>query len=78
MTADVRRTPRRGTITSCVRHKAYALHVQAQVKSLYSRNMEDASFARSFDLHTLILAMHRGASLDGGAIELASRLGKPG
>jgi hypothetical protein len=40
--------------------------------------MEDASFARSFDLYTLILAMHRGASLDGGAIELASRLGKSG
>jgi hypothetical protein len=30
--------------------------------------MEDASFAQSFDLYTLILAMHRGASLDGGAI----------
>jgi hypothetical protein len=40
--------------------------------------MEDASFTRSFDLCTLILAMHRDASLDGGAIELASRLGKPG
>jgi hypothetical protein len=38
----------------------------------------DASFARSFDPCTLILTMLQGASLGGGALESASRLGKLG
>jgi hypothetical protein len=61
VTADVRRTPRRGT-SSASRHKAHALDTAQSL-----RVSEDASFARSFDPCTSILTMHRGESHGGGA-----------
>jgi len=77
MTADVRRPPRRGTFVTRAPQSARTPRThRSKVCCIWL--MEDASFARSFDLYTLILAMHRGASLDGGAIEPASRLGKSG
>ena len=73
MTADVRRTPRRGT-SSRMRHKAHA--TDAGTRDRRMRTV-DASFARSFDPCSLILTTHGGAkSVDrGGAFGSASRLG---
>jgi hypothetical protein len=61
MTADVRRTPRRGT-SSRIRHKAYARATRTSL-----RVIRDASFTRSFDPCTSILTTHRSASCGGGA-----------
>jgi hypothetical protein len=72
VTADVRRAPRRGT-SSRMRHKAYAPDAGTRDRCL---RLGDASFTRSFDPCTSILTMHRGESLGGGALALASRLGK--
>jgi len=75
MTADVRRTPRRGT-SSRMRHKAHA--TDAGTRDRRMRTV-DASFARSFDPCSSILTTHGGVkSVDrGGAFGSASRLGKP-
>jgi len=56
MTADARRTPRRGT-SSRMRHKAYALDASTRDRACA---YEDASFARSFDPCTSILTTHSG------------------
>jgi hypothetical protein len=55
MTADVRRSPRRGTTSACAL-KAYAPEAGTRDRCMHSG---DASFARSFDTCTLILTMHR-------------------
>jgi hypothetical protein len=73
MTADVRRTPRRGT-PSRVRHKAYAPGAGTRDRRMRTG---DASFARSFDPCASILTIHLGASRGGEAFESASRLGNP-
>jgi hypothetical protein len=68
--------PRRGTSSACA-NKAYALDSRRKEKPRVCS--EDASFTRSFDPCASILAMHRlGQLSDGGADELASRLGKLG
>jgi hypothetical protein len=74
MTADVRRTPRRGT-SSRMRHKAHA--TDAGTRDRRMRTV-DASFARSFDPYSSILTTHGGAKSvsRGGAFGSASRLGK--
>jgi hypothetical protein len=54
MTADVRRTPRRGT-PSRMRHKAYAPDARTRNRRMCSG---DASFTRSFDPCTSILTTH--------------------
>jgi hypothetical protein len=74
MTADVRRTPRRGTPSACATY-AHAPSTGTRDRCMRSG---DASFARSFDPCTLILTMLRGESLGGEAFESASRLGKLG
>jgi hypothetical protein len=56
-----------------MRHKAYALDRCGN----HCISFEDASFAWSFDPCTSILTMHCGASFGGGAVDSASRLGKP-
>lgn len=48
-----------------MRHQAYAIPTGAGPKLAHVP--EDASFTRSFNLCSLILAMHRGVSLGGGA-----------
>jgi hypothetical protein len=74
MTADVRRTPRRGT-SSRMRHKAHA--TDAGTRDRRMRTV-DASFARSFDPCSSILTTHGGVKsvVRGGAFDSASRLGK--
>jgi hypothetical protein len=74
MTANARRTPRRGTFVS-MRHKAYALEASTRDRRLH---YEDASFTRSFGPCSSILTMHSGVTRSGGAGAGASRLGKPG
>ena len=56
-----------------MRHKAHALDGCRN----HCIPFEDASFAWSFDSCTSILTTHRGASFGGGAVDSASRLGKP-
>ena len=75
MTADVRRSPRRGT-SSRVRHKAHAPHAGTKIRRMRAG---DASFTRSFDPCSSILTTHGGVQsvTRGGAIASASRLGKP-
>jgi len=58
-----------------MRHKAYAPDAGTRDRRM---RYGDASFARSFDPCTLILTMLRGESFGGGALGLASRLGKLG
>jgi hypothetical protein len=72
MTADVRRTPRRGTSSACATKRPHSTDARNRCISL-----EDASFARSFDSCTSILTPHRDASHGGEADDSASRLGKP-
>jgi len=57
MTADVRRTPRRGT-SSRMRIRAHAADAGTRDRCMRSA---DASFARSFDPCASILTMHGGA-----------------
>jgi len=54
MTADVRRTPRRGT-SSRMRHKAHAPDAGTRNRRM---RLADASFARSFDPCASILTTH--------------------
>lgn len=72
-TADVRRTPRRGTPSACATKRTHP----AQAREIVACAKGTASFARSFDPCTSILTMLRGASFGGGAFEEASRSGKP-
>jgi hypothetical protein len=71
MTADVRRTPRRGTSSACATTHTHSTDARERI------SFEDASFTRSFDPGTSILTMHRGVSSGGEAADSASRLGKP-
>jgi hypothetical protein len=48
-----------------------------QAREIVACALGDTSFTRSFDLCASILAMHRGESHGGGAVDSASRLGKP-
>jgi hypothetical protein len=75
MTADVRRTPRRGT-SSRMRHRAHA--TDAGTRDRRMRTV-DASFARSFDPCSSILTTHGDVKsvTRGGAFDSASRMGKP-
>jgi len=73
MTADVRRSPRRGTPSACATKRMHP----AQAREIVACAKGTASFARSFDPCTSILTMLRGASFGGGAFEEASRSGKP-
>jgi len=57
MTADVRRSPRRGTPSACATKRMHS----TQAREIVACASEDASFARSFDLCTSILTMHRVA-----------------
>jgi hypothetical protein len=72
VTADVRRTPRRGT-SSRMRHKAHAPDPGTNQRAWLRRRV----------LHSVLRPVHvdphshGGASLRGGAFESASRLGKP-
>jgi hypothetical protein len=61
MTADVRRTPRRGTPSACA-----TKHMHSTIRTCCGC-YEDASFTRSFDPCTSILTTHHGASQGGGA-----------
>ena len=61
MTADVRRTPRRGTSSACATKRMHGAPAPSCSCS------EDASFTRSFDPRTSILTKHRDASFGGGA-----------
>jgi len=72
MTADVRRTPRRGTPSACATKRTHP----AQAREIVACAKGTASFARSFDPCTSILTMLRGASFGGGAYEGTSRSGK--
>jgi hypothetical protein len=74
MTADARRTPRRGTPSACAPQSVCTQRRHERS----SQALGDASFARSFDPCTLILTMLRGESFGGGAFDSASRLGKLG
>jgi hypothetical protein len=73
-TADVRRSPRRGT-SSRMRHKAHA----PGAARITVRAPGDTSFARSFDPCASILTIHGGVKsvVRGGAFTSVSRLGKP-
>jgi len=73
MTADVRRTPRRGTSSACATKR---MHLTASTSDRAC--LRDASFARSFDPCASILTMHeRRKASRGGAFGSVSRLGKP-
>jgi hypothetical protein len=66
------RGAKEGNVVS-MRHQAYALD-ECRNRCI---SFEDASFAWSLGPCTSILTMHRGASFGGGAVDSASRLGKP-
>jgi hypothetical protein len=71
MTADVRRSPRRGTSSACA---TKGMHLTARTRDRAC--LRDASFARSFDPCSSILTTLCGESFGGEALELVSRLGK--
>jgi hypothetical protein len=71
MTADARRTPRRGTSSACAtKHRQ-----PSSVENPQSRG--DASFTRSFDPFTFPSRNTSGESSGGEALSEASRSGNP-
>jgi len=72
-TADVRRTPRRGTSSACAT-KAYALSAGTRDRRMCSGTRPSLGPSTRTRRSSLCTA---GAILGGGAFEVASRLGKP-
>jgi hypothetical protein len=76
-TADVRRTPRRGTSSSCDLSRR-THRTRGQLQKRLSRPGKTMSFSRSSDPCTSIVTTHRrGNSFGGGAVAAVSRSGKP-
>ncbi len=75
MTADVQRTPRKGTTSACALRSSCTGRERLRASPVTA---VDASFARSSDPCRSSPLQLRGATRGGGALESASRSGKPG
>jgi len=74
MTADVRRSPRRGTSSACATKR---MHPFASTRDRRMRSGTRPSLGPSTRACQSSLCTQRSNSLSGGAFESASRLGKP-